>query len=79
MSLRPTRIGTQPPEPFMPLRPSHDDIIAFICCAAYRASTQPVSRLVALPLPHRSSVPENVVLVAASWQRSVVAVGSVMV
>jgi hypothetical protein len=26
-SLSPTRIGTQPPEPFMPLRPSHVDII----------------------------------------------------
>ena len=64
--MRPTRIGTQPPEPSMPLRPSHWVSIFASVCAANRASTQPVSRLVAVPLPHASSGPENVVLFAAS-------------
>ena len=62
----------------MPLRPSQLDIMAFICWAAYSASTQPVSLLVALPLPQMSSGPEKVVLLAESWHFNVVADGSVM-
>ena len=42
------------------------------------ASTQPVSRLVADPLPHTSSGPVNVVLVAASWHLIVGWLGSVI-
>src|SRR4051794_40377433 len=45
-------------------------------CAVYSASTQPVSLLVALPLPQLSSGPENVVLFAASWQDRLVVFGS---
>jgi len=48
-------------------------------CAVNSASTQPVSRLVALPLPHTSSGPLNVVLFAASWQLRLVTVGSFIV
>ena len=47
-------------------------------CAPNSASTQPVSRLVALPLPQTSSGPVNVVLLAASWQLQVGGRGSVI-
>src|SRR5947209_6618822 len=63
----------------MALRPSHCDSILTSVCTVNSASTQPVSRLVALPLPHWSSGPENVVLLAASWQDRLVTVGSCMV
>src|SRR5439155_4049074 len=56
---------------------SHCDSILTSVCAPKRASTQPVSRLVALPLPQASSGPLNVVLLAASWQLRLVTVGSV--
>src|SRR5262245_35003913 len=62
----------------MPLRPSHDESIAASFCATYRASTQPVSLLVPVPLPHTSSEPLNVVLFAASWQARFVMDGSFM-
>ena len=42
------------------------------------ASTQPVSRSVFEPLPHTSSVPVNVVLVAAFWHLMVGWLGSVI-
>ncbi len=74
--MRPTRIGQPPPEPSKPLRPNHWVSILLSVCAANRTSTQPVSRLVAVPLPHASSVPLNVVLFAASWQLTLVSVGS---
>src|SRR5262245_53954385 len=47
-------------------------------CATNSASTQPVSRFVPEPLPQTSSGPENVVLLAASWQLRFVIVGSRM-
>ncbi len=50
----------------------------FSFCAEYRASTQPVSLLVPVPLPHTLSVPLKVVLVDASWQVSVAMLGSFM-
>ena len=62
----------------MALRPSHCESIRTSVWAAKSASTQPVSRLVALPLPQTSSVPLNVVLFAASWQLRLVMVGSCM-
>src|SRR4051812_39375796 len=52
----------------MALRPSHWLSILTSVCAPNRASTQPVSRLLAVPLPHTSSEPLNTVLFAASWQ-----------
>src|SRR5262249_2735943 len=71
-------MGQAPPAPSMALRPSHWDSILTSVCAPKRASTQPVSRLVALPLPHASSGPLNVVLLAASWQDRLVTFGSRM-
>ena len=65
--------------PFIPLRPSHCDSILTSVCGAYSASTQPVSRSVAVPLPQTSSGPENVVLLLAFWQLRLVTVGSLMV
>src|SRR5262245_10629499 len=62
----------------MALRPSHCESIRTSVWAVKSASTQPVSRLVALPLPQLSSVPLNVVLFAASWQLRLVTVGSLM-
>src|SRR5947209_3994694 len=58
----------------MALRPSHCDSILTSVCTVNSASTQPVSRLVALPLPHWSSGPENVVVLAASWLDGLVTV-----
>src|SRR5262249_24492684 len=46
--------------------------------AANRASTQPVSRSVPVPLPQTSSLPLNTVLLAAFWQLRLVIVGSRM-
>src|SRR5262245_46377128 len=60
----------------MPLRPSQSVSMCRSVCAANRASTQPVSRFVATPLPQLSSGPENVVLFAASWQDRLVVFGS---
>src|SRR6266511_965394 len=60
------------------LRPSHCDSFRTSVCAPKSASSQPVSRLVALPLPHASSGPLNVVLFAESWQLRLVTVGSLM-
>jgi hypothetical protein len=47
--------------------PSHWLSIRASVCAPNSASTQPVSRTVALPLPHASSGPLKIVLLAASW------------
>src|SRR5262245_50166575 len=60
----------------MPLRPSQLVSIAFWVCSEKKPSTQPVSLLVALPLPHRSSGPENTWLFAESAHTSVVLPGS---
>src|SRR4029453_13069530 len=65
-----------PPLPSIALRPSHCDSIVTSVCAPNSASTHPGSRLVALPLPHTSSGPVNVVLLAESWQLRLVTAGS---
>src|SRR6478609_8494960 len=62
-SFRPTRSGKPRPLPLIPLRPSQLPSMSHSRWTLYRASTQPVSMLVPLPLPHTSSVPVSTALV----------------
>src|SRR3954452_17126907 len=56
-SLRPTRSANPRPLPVMPLRPSQSLSMFHSRWTSHRASTQPVSMLVPLPLPQTSSLP----------------------
>ncbi len=58
-SFRPTLTGQLPPLPSCPLRPSQAPSMSHCFCAPYMASTQPVSLLLALPVPQLSSEPLN--------------------
>jgi hypothetical protein len=66
--LRPTLIGHAPAGAVHSVAAEPLRQHAGLGLAANSASTQPVSRLVALPLPQVSVDLENVVLLAASWQ-----------